>query len=668
MTTRGYIKNGEWKPHKQEKKTPNVMRPEGTFGTFNQGVYIPHRHTGPVRRWREDLSGCNSIQKKKYKPECAKTPEEKNLRRERIDTLVREYERMKQRERSKFLRKIHERTTEEWWITSHYYVDRPIIQNQPNGIKVLGEIRYSKTPIRGSHRQNLQQSFSYQNLRNMKMNKIPNSRSELSRILQIFESKISFHYNQRLFFEKMKRIDEFMKEITKSILINDRLFDLLGNDELVNIFGDKIYHFLTENGILTQKLLNQYQELLAINGDENLKIKVKDMWYISYQSRIEILFAILSIPMDHVETFIYNVENMLKLELSMRVYQYIYYSNEYLKEEYIPPPDKTREMMIEIAFEYVYYHYLNFYLDFCKMFLGCVDKPLPENPIIIGKGALGSVIEIEPGIVEKMLSSDRIERSIFEFFKNICLYEEFSEYIAEPVLFTIGSNLLYIKMKKIDGQTLFDYIVSNKKFINLSNEDKYKIIKEISIKCSNILKKMQDTSDFIHYDFNLRNIIIDDNINIYLLDFDKSLFKINNIYIFTFHQMLNINILKDNEFKKSIDLFRYISKFFTLLDDLKSYKEGYKKKNNEEIKDFINKTITNYVLIMISNIFFGVNDINIGVRIFKITGKYSWPTILSIYKKERYKVCKLLNRVLISGNIPLYIRNFIPNYFNMKWY
>jgi hypothetical protein len=509
--------------------------------------------------------------------------------------------------------------------------------------------------------------------------------NRLDPLFQIFEERISFYYDPNVFMEKIINVYLYFKtnNMRRTRLMSRTVEGRIGNDELQIIFGQELFNKLIECGILTEKLLYKYNEILAID-DTDIYLKEKKMWYSSYSSRINILFAIISeidkmmngnISRNKIirdkDAIQMQIENILKYELTIRIYQYIYYSNVYLKDENIPQ-GMTKEEMIEIAFEYVYYYHLNYYLDFCKMFLGCIDKPPPpKNAKPIGKGALGSVFEIEPGFVEKTLSSVRIERSIFEFFKNICLYEEFPENIAEPVLFTIGSNLLYIKMKKIDGQTLFDYIVNNKKFINLSNEDKYKIIKEISIKCSNILKRMQDTSDFIHYDFNLRNIIIDDtddNINIYLLDFDKSLFKINNIYIFTFHQMLNINILKDNEFKKSIDLFRYISKFFTLLDDLKSYQEGYKNENNEQIKDFINKTITNYVLIIISNIFFGVNDNNIGVRIFKITGKYSWPTILSIYKRERYKVCKLLNRELISRNTPLYITNFIPNYFNKKWY
>ena len=317
------------------------------MGRIVNGVYIPNESTRVWRQkpitekptWRklsvnsEEEAGCNSIQKQKYKPDCATDSVEKDRRRQKINKVVREYERMKQKERSTFLRKIHERTAEEWWITENYYVDFPLIQ--PNGI--VGEIKYSKRPIRGSHRQNVQNTITLQNLENIKLNKIPNSRSQLSRMLQIFESKLSFHYDQPTFMMKIGEIDQFMRDrgITILNLINDNLFKNFGNDEMKNILGDdktiprrdgvllsdpsldgskkaEVYHFLKTNGILTQKLINQYEELFAIDEDENRRMKLKQMWYKSYTSRIEILFEILRIPREDEDLFVNEVENILK--------------------------------------------------------------------------------------------------------------------------------------------------------------------------------------------------------------------------------------------------------------------------------------------------------------------------------------------------------------------
>ncbi len=692
MTNRGSInKSGTWRPYKQVENTSYVMRPQGQF---IEGVYIP---VGKTLRWRdvplhfENPTVCNSIQKQKYKPECAKTQEEKNNRRRKINTLVRYYEKMKQRERWQFMRKIHERTAEEWWITEHYYVDNPNILE--NGT-VLGEIKYSKTPIRGSHRQNVQHFFTSQNLEKIKLNKVPNARSELTRILQIFESKISFHYNDDVFIAKINRIHEFMREkgITKSILINDGLFEFFGNDELENIFGPDIYLFLKENGILTQKLLNQYQELLAINGDKNRRMKLKYMWYKSYQSRIEILFEILRIPMENRDVFIYMVENMLKLELIMRVYQYIYYSNEYLKEENIPP-GKTREMMIEIAFEYVYYHNLNFYLDFCRMFLGCIDKEINRNRIGIGKGAIGEIYKIDrldgQTVIEKKMQNVRTERMLFEFFKQICLYEIFSENITEPIEFIFGYNEIYIQMIEIDGENVLKYILEDKIFITLTNEKKYEILKNISIEISNVLLKFQDKIQFIHYDFNPRNIMIKvewkegnrieiEKIKVIFIDFDKTFFKLRDMYIYTFNRFLYPNIFGSEDFNRSIDLFRYIAEICNLKNNISTLKSNkYKNLRNNNIEKVINNSIGTENLKKIIMKFFNIvnrNRIEISIEMIRIMIKlrkkdYSkfWDVFLSSMNTLRKEVFREISIDLVPPKSNLYIDRFIPIQFNKVW-
>lgn len=675
------------------------------MGKIVNGVYIPNESTQvwrqkPIikkRTWRkpsvnsEEEAGCNSIQKKKYKPDCATDPKEKDRRRQRINEVVREYERMKQKERSKFMRKIHERTAEEWWITSHYYVDFPFIQTNGNGRDtVTGEIKYSKRPIRGSHRQNVQNQITLQNLENIKLNKVPNSRSQLSRMLQIFESKLSFHYDKHQFMMKIEEMDRFMRErgITILNLINDDFFLTFGNDEIENILGDEVYHFLKRNGILTRKLINQYEELFAIDEDENRRMKLKQMWYKSYTSRIEILFAILTIPRENEDVFIYNVENILKMELTMRIYQYIYYSNNYLKDENLVN-GKTKEFMIEIVFEYVYYNYLNYYLNFCKFLLGCTDKVI-NNSKILGKGAIGNIYKTETitgeTIIEKRTNDARQERMLFEFFKQICLYEMFGENITEPIQYIFGRNDIYIQMREIEGENVLKYILEDREFIGSTEEDKYEMLKNISIEISTVLMKFQDKIKFIHYDFNPRNIMIKverkkenrrqiDRIKVIFIDFDKTFFEMENTYIYTFNRFLYKNMFESNNFYRSIDLFRYIAEICNIKNNISTLKSNkYKNLRNNETEGIINNSIGQENLKKIILKFFDIRNENISNKINRIMMKINkiiyfkyWDIYLSSMKGLREEVFREINRELVPPISNLYIDRFIPTLFNEVW-
>lgn len=661
-----FIENGVWRPIEGKEFTNVDKAPINTSLRRWRGR--------DSKRWRNEIEeevGCDSIQKRMYKPDCATNQVEKDRRRKRINEVVREFTRMKYKDRSKFLRKIHERTAEEWWITGHYYIDFPLIQ--PNG-RVLGDIKFSKEPLRGAHRQDIYKMITLNNINRIKLNKIPNPKSKLDRMFQLMESKILFHYDKRKFIRKINSIDEWLRDKRKEdMMINDGKFDRLGNEELRDILGIEIYNFLERNDVITEKLKNRYHNVFGSNGDDNLKMKLKKTFMISYTSRIELLFAILAIPRENEDVFIYNVENILKMELTMRIYQYIYYSNHYLQIE----DEEIRKKMIEIAFEYVYYHYLNYYLDFCKMFLGCTDKTIINNRISVGKGAYGNVYEIEEekGIIEKKIDNIRIEKTLFEFFKQICLNHEFPQYIPEPILFTMGKNFLYIKMEKIEGETLFSYFLENREFIELPINEKYEKIKNISIIISNLLFEMQQKMNFVHYDCNFRNIMInihEGKIKMYLIDFDKTLLKINGIYIYTFNKYFEINIFTNDLFRNSIDLFRYIGEFFKLEDNIKLFKREYKNRNITNIRSYIDRRINNINLLKIAKIFYGIENSNINLTIKNIMkqigydyAKNGWPIYLSSKLILRYNTMKVLNTDLIRSN--KYILNFVHSYFIRIW-
>ncbi len=128
--------------------------------------------------------------------------------------------------------------------------------------------------------------------------------------------------------------------------------------------------------------------------------------------------------------------------------------------------------------------------------------------------------------VKILLANKYISNVLFNMFKSEVLvikelkFNGIPEYITSSEVEENGERYFYVASKHIEGKTLKELITDNKKLID---ENFFKI-------GSNLLKILEylESKKVIHKSINPENIIIDDNLNVFLINFGAIRNKLNS--------------------------------------------------------------------------------------------------------------------------------------------
>ncbi len=479
---------------------------------------------------------------------------------------------------------------------------------------------------------------------------------------------------------------------------------LKGEKSLKKIFGEELFNELNRIGILDDKSIDIYNKQYVRRNRDSAYAKLK-IWVKTFFEKIEILEKILNLLDKNLLTkenvdkiFVDSILNVLGL--------YLFTCNYILREHF-----EERNKLLEWAYEGLYYNYMGIYFNFINNFLNCNDEGIKNNfeKTPFNEGFVGKVYKsdnlkfiLKEQKEEPEKTIHRFERTFFEFFKQLCLYKNnklhFLEeiYFPEPHLFIFGNRKIFVKMEFVQGDTLIMYFykkftfINNKNNINNNNKNNLKknIVYNFLIQISDIIKKLQNQLNFVHGDLNVKNVLISsDNsnskINIKLIDFDVSILKYNNLYIFNFFKFLDLNELFDkknknnlSDFSKSIDLLRmmnyfcYLGEFINLLIIKNKNIHNIKKKYGLEDKvvELINKIYFNSYNGNFPDIlenYFKKKELKKYDKYFKIVftnlsyiRRKIW---LLFYNDNKNKLNT--NKILELNKNKMWIHNFIPENF-----
>lgn len=548
---------------------------------------------------------CNTNQKKKLHPSCARNQINKEERLSKIKKFYRLFnEQVKQG--SNFVNRKNKNKFSEYqeryvnfvretrkdpdlrWIYEHFNYDinrnsliiNPYYVNEnldiDEGLKRQKTIR-QKIYIKALKSRELEK-IEYE-LKNEGRNR--NSRNILRQIDDLFDSieinqKINFNFNFDDFIEKCIRMKEFMTN--KDLFINERIKNdiIQGEKDFDTIFPNEIFNFLISNGIIDFSLIFEYKLQYTHRFRKLARLRLEEL-YTFYEHKINWIFDLLSSDfIDNRDPILLKnsiIDNIIKPYIK----KYLFYINYTLNNLF-----DQKELFFEIAYEDFYYYNLHFSLHFIKNFLECVNK----NDLINKKeyGFSGNIFEKNNSIIKKF-REPVLEKQFFEFFKHLCICYEFNknEKLRNkiPIIyeFLLGKTDVYLQMEKIDGLNLLQYVFNNIEEVLIKNNQDLNTFKKhffinIFHKVGELVKNFHEIM-FTHQDLNSKNIMIiieEKSINLKLIDFEFSIIKTNDLFIFNYLKYLDINHIFEKkynriiytDFIKSNDLIRFTINYFNL--------------------------------------------------------------------------------------------------------
>jgi hypothetical protein len=431
-----------------------------------------------------------------------------------------------------------------------------------------------------------------------KQNDIDFEKNLSNRLLLIFIDELETHKNISIILDDNKYITTSIEKNEQTIKIKNFL---------------KKYYFLTDLDInnIGHLFLDYDNKLVNMN---NKKIFIKKMLY----TRLMAIYT-----SQTFEIFQRKVKKLLINSVKNNIIMNTLFIKHPLEEFTINDciNNFSNENLIHTEF------LSNIY--FAREFLNTDDKhPKLGESIGGAKGAKGTIFHVIGNDNEliKRSNANKADRNLIEFFGHevmkILSLMFLDTFIKNSIIYTknyyIGSLYGFFQMQRIfpnkNKQTIFNKIntildklqhkfnieqsipkkgdtlmsiINNINFIRLDDKKKSQIIANILIKTCELLEKLQTSIGFIHCDMILDNVLVDIDEdykvnNIYIIDFELTIFKINDFYKLSYDKKkYNYNILynsPNNLFWKTIDIFFLIFVLFYRI-----YRKIYPKKLVKEL-------------------------------------------------------------------------------------
>ncbi len=506
--------------------------------------------------------GVRTPLKTKYHPNCGSNVRQQEIKLKRLKEHLIKWQKIKLDDINTFFKKtiFEPRTPEERWWNDHFYLKK----EDRSYYVMYGESNRSSHPrIAPLEYIEENQQILEDMHREMKSNqhKIDDF-MELMLKIKIFD-KIQIIPNQSILEERLNQLSlpENIERL-QSILIHGIIPDYENTQTLSDI------EFLLHYHIIDPKLVQERNIILGTN-----KILFKKYfslsWSYNVQFRVKMILDILQIP--NMSEKIHMLIFKMKLELVLIIYQYVFYTNYFIEDRRRIPEGKTLDYMFRWIYEYIFYGNLNYHLHFIRVFLNTQDKEISTPNL--GAGNTG-IVTSEGGIATKRIPYIYFEKTIFEFFKHLILYDIQPENIPRLDSFYIGDKFLYINMEAVEGPTYLQYM-NSESFTILNQNTQIRKLNQLTRHLIPLLIELQEKCHFIHLDLNLGNIMLtntSEEINyrnitqnkLHLIDFEKLILQKDGMYYFTYQRYLKFEDIFMNEhpnFWKSIDLFRYFLNF-----------------------------------------------------------------------------------------------------------
>jgi len=410
--------------------------------------------------------------------------------------------------------------------------------------------------------------------------------------IEKLSSKINFHK------PSYENYNIFKESINTSNNKNTKNIKKNLNDKDYNIFNasiDKNKKNTNENKLIQMKLIDPEMEkwIEILKGDVSNGAITKNKYIKDIiNRRIEILNESTNFEEFLVELqkefiiiffdYIKFISNIINIYISNNKNNAEEFSKT-LKTTYNENDIVSLNGHVMYYIEIYYYTKLLFHISFVYSFLdiqSAEKKNLPNNIVGDGKylneGYHGVVYNCpnNNGCVIKKTHITKNLKNIFEFLKLDLINLLFESSNLKPNIpkvekFIFAKNNSYSFITKVPGITLLKLLTSAT-YIKKSDNEKFKIIQTIFIKLCEQLKILQKNIRFMHNDLNIGNLIIDFNDNvtfdkvkeIYLIDFEKSIFQLNDQPLYVFNNYREFTILyqyifgnKFGTFWKSCDIF-----------------------------------------------------------------------------------------------------------------
>lgn len=684
-------------------------------------------------RRRSKKPNCTTPEMERLHPDCVlNTDPEKEMKREsrrrKIYDFFQEYRSQVgspnldinptyQNRYVNFVRSLKDpRKTDEKWIYDHFVCDKWNPECVPEYVE--DEDKQRKTQIQ---RQRLRFRASVgggvkEQIENAYIDPAKNE-PFITNIQKIFsreegiglEDKIEFIFDFSLVKRKLRYIQRVLYNIPIDVFINEPLQndflkgDMMMDELFIKHIGPDLHKFLVNVKILNKGILDEYN-LQYTHKHRQAAFYTLSEIYNNYCDRIHLIYFICLRNLTKFTNKQMIMKMMNQKMILKPLEKYLFYINYGLIHFF-----EYKEEILATSFEDFYYLHLKQNILFIISLFECTDnyfKTLSKNPF--NKGGQGDLYDMRDGTVLKITQKNlSYEKSFFEFFKQCCLYKQFPEFIVSSYKIIFGKKSSGIIMEKINGQNYLSYyldIILNNKDENKQNIEKLKYEETMGLfvlkdekfkeeegflkKISKIIKRCQEKK-FVHRDLNFRNIMIDKNKKLYLIDFDFSIISIHNIYILNYRNYLNFDNIFNIQnkyidltlFAKSIDLFRIMIHYFVIY----YYSSIHQKPKETENIKFFNKNpylfeTNSGLLRMFEKIFYGTsnpkikfyleNKSNIQNKSY-IIKKYglSGFSYSNIYKIRKYIFEEFLKEPIYWGDkirTPLYknwIEPFIPEEF-----
>ncbi len=535
---------------------------------------------------------CDTPQKKRLHPACVHKndpdfSEKQRRREEKIKRFFQQYhERVGtlqtnptyQNNYVQFVKNIRNDPDQRWIYESYLYAKDKKNESEESQEYLYNRNKQTKTQRQQTHLRGMFSGLKVE-IENAYKNPLLNE-PYISNIQKIFQDigliqKIDFNFHFEIIKIKLEKIRKKLVRYPQNMFINETIIhEMIKGEKLLDeIFAEHsisgMYRFLTENNILNHDLIYEYHLQFTHSYREAATYHLVE-WVNMYKNRIDMIFYLLLNPES---SYLQNpsretlLQTILQFMILKPLEKYLFFTNYGLNHHF-----EYKEEILAISFEDFYYLHLKQNILFILSFLECLDIKIPST--IMNQGAQGFMIELEDGNIMKV-SQDKIayEKTFFEFFKQCCIYQLIPNHSVPSYQLIIGPNICGVKMKKINGLTYLrhyiKFIFENKDqlhFENLKYHENYHFLQKIN----EIIRECQQY-DIIHRDLNIRNIMIDQDGKLYLIDFDYTILSIHHIYILNYRKQLSLenifekkDLIELSPFAKSIDLFRILIHYFVM--------------------------------------------------------------------------------------------------------